>query len=71
MNTNNIWDQIYLHCIEIRDLEPSQEGSIQKLREHLSTIELLIPEDSEPDSQFELYVMGRLCRYVENCLPAK
>lgn len=68
MKINGTWEQIYLHCVAIHDIDTNCDNSIRDLCAHLSTIDLLIPEGVEPDSDFELYVVAKLCRHIEELL---
>lgn len=70
MSAPGVWEKIYLHCLEIHELEAENVESLRVLCEHLSSIDILIPEGIEPDTDFELCVVAKLCRYVETLLSA-
>jgi hypothetical protein len=70
MTVTGIWEKIFLHSLEIQELDAESDESIRRLCEHLSTIDILIPEGLEPDADFELYVMSKLCRHTEALLSA-
>ena len=71
MKPYGIWEQIYLQCLEIRDINANADNSVGKLREHLSTIELLMPDNLEPDSNFELFVVTKLCQHIDALLSSR
>lgn len=71
MNPYGIWEQIYLQSIRISEINSDQQDSLKQLCEYLSTIGLLLPERLEPVTDFELYVVGHLCRHLERILSAQ
>jgi hypothetical protein len=68
MNPYGIWEQIYLQSIRLSDIDSEQQDSVKELCDRLSTIQLLLPDGLEPDTEFELYVVGNLCRQIEDIL---
>ncbi len=68
MTSAAIWKTIYLRIMEIEGEDFGEKEQLKVLMEQLATITEIIPESIDPASEFELYVVGKLCRTGSNII---
>jgi hypothetical protein len=62
MTSAAIWKTIYLRTLEIEGKHFGEKEHLENFMEQLATITEIIPDHTDPASEFELYVVGKLCR---------
>lgn len=68
MESDSLWDQVYLRCLEINEVSDGGRDSLENLSVQLSTIVEIIPSDLDPAHDFECFVMAKLCKSIASLI---